>query len=186
MDYTATGYQANVAKSGSNYATSSFGQQAAQRANGDILDPGTGAWVPAGSPVLTKQGFGGGAASSKTTADAQKFANARNAAEVAELDQQEVEDRISENKSRNAGMTSTAFANAQRSTQLGRGLFQRRQSGTKLSSALGALNAGNAGALKAARMKTLQAKQGADLTRTNPDLGYRVAVTELNKKLLGG
>jgi len=183
MDYTATGYQANVAKSGTNYATSSSGRQAAQRENGDILDPGTGAWMPANSPTLIKQGFGGGAAASKTAADANKFAAARNAAEVAELDQQEVEDRITENKSRNDGMTATAFANAQRGTQLGRGLFQRRQSGTKLGGYLGQLGAGNAAAMKAARMKTLQAKQSADLTRTNPILGYRAAIAGLQKQL---
>lgn len=119
----------------------------------------------------------------KSAQVAKNYAATQNAAEVAEIDQQEVEDRINENKTRNAGMTALAFNNAQSGGQMGRGLFQRRQSGTKIGAALGSLASANAGALKAARMKTLKAKQAADLTRTNPGLGYRLAIMGLQRQL---
>jgi hypothetical protein len=115
--------------------------------------------------------------------NATNFTNAQNAAEVAEIDQQEVEDRISENKARNAGMTALAFGNAQGGGQMGRGLFQRRQAGTKIGAALGSLANANAGAMKSARMKTLKAKQAADLTRSNPALGYSLAMQGLQRQL---
>ena len=116
-------------------------------------------------------------------ANAKNYAATQNAAEVAEIDQQEVEDRINENKTRNAGMTALAFGNAQGGGQMGRGLFQRRQAGTKIGAALGSLANANAGSLKAARMKTLKAKQAADLTRSNPALGYRIAMQGLQRQL---
>lgn len=116
-------------------------------------------------------------------ANAKNYAATQNAAEVAEIDQQEVEDRINENKTRNAGMTALAFGNAQGGGQMGRGLFQRRQAGTKIGAALGSLANANAGSLKAARMKTLKAKQAADLTRSNPALGYRLAMQGLQRQL---
>jgi hypothetical protein len=116
-------------------------------------------------------------------AASKNYAAAQNAAEVAEIDQQEVEDRISENKTRNAGMTALAFGNAQGGGQMGRGLFQRRQAGTKIGAALGSLANANAGAMKSARMKTLKAKQAADLTRSNPALGYSLAMQGLQRQL---
>lgn len=114
---------------------------------------------------------------------AKNFAAAQNAAEQAQVDQAAVEDTIAENKARNNAISNIAFQNAAGGGQLGRGLFQRRQAGTKISSAIGSLAQQNAGALKAARTKTLQAKQAADLTRTNPGLGYRFALQSLNRQL---
>ena len=159
------------------YATSSSGGQArVNSANNTILIDGS--WVPQDSPLAKQRGYGFQASPAAT-----QYANAQNAAEVAQLDQQEVEDRISENKSRNAGITALAFGNAQRGPQMGRGLFQRRQAGTKIGAALGSLSSANAGKLKDARMKTLRAKQAADITRTNPVLGYQAAIAGLQRQM---
>lgn len=178
-DYSSTGYQANVNKSAGNYVSGANGRQIQSRDNGDILDPGTGIWMPrtsiGGSKALGTAATAGN--------PAEKWAAAQNQAEAAQVDQQEVEDRMTENKSRNDSMNSVAVANAQRGTQLGRGLYQRRQAGSKLGGYFNQLSAGNASAMKAARMKTLQAKQAADITRTNPVLGYRAALAGLQKQL---
>lgn len=163
-NYTHTGRQANVNQTGGSGRQVNIG----------------GRWVSDQSPqaMQLKQ---------KRTAmlqkNAKKYVAAQNAAEVAEINQQEVEDRITENKTRNSAMSNLAFQQAQSGGQMGRGLFQRRQSGTKISTALGSLASANAGAMKAARMKTLKAKQAADLTRTNPALGFRLAVQGLQRQL---
>ena len=165
-DYTGTGYQANVARS---------------RAGGNGVIHNVGGRTFQGGSVEANKFFADQQA--QRTQAANTWVAKQNAAEMAELDQQEVEDRISENKARNSGMTALAFNNAQAGGQMGRGLFQRRQAGTKIGAALGSLANANAGSLKAARMKTLQAKQAGDLTRTNPMLGYRAAIQGLRQQL---
>lgn len=165
-DYTNTGYQANVARS------TAGGGGTIYNVGGRTFKGGS---VEANQFIAAQQ--------AKNTQAATAYAANQNAAEVAELDQQEVEDRISENKARNAGMTALAFGNAQGGGQMGRGLFQRRQAGTKIGAALGSLASANASGIKAARMKTLKAKQTADLTRSNPMLGYRAAMQGLQRQL---
>jgi len=163
-DFSTTGYQANVNQTGGS------GRQVK-------ID---GKWISDSSPQymqLKKKRM------AMLQQNAKKFVAAQNAAEAAEVNQQEVEDRISENKARNSAMSNMAFANAQGGGQLGRGLFQRRQSGTKIGTALGSLASANAGAMKDARMSTLTARQNADLTRTNPVLGYGMAVAGLARQL---
>lgn len=163
-DYTGTGYQANLAgRAGSGVIYNVGGRSfAADSSEGQAFDKKLMA---------------------DSTAAAKAFVAKQNAAEMAEVDQQEIEDRISENKARNSGMTALAFNNAQAGGQMGRGLFQRRQAGTKIGAALGSLANANAGSLKAARMKTLQAKQAADPLRANPLLGYRAALQGLRQQL---
>jgi len=165
-NYTATGRQANLA------AQARPGSGTTYNVGGRSFDANSAE----GRRFIQQQ-----QAQARTVAS--NFVKNQNAAEVAEIEQQEVEDRIAENKTRNAGMTAVAFGNAQGGGQMGRGLFQRRQAGTKIGAALGSLANANAGAMKAARMKTLQAKQNADITRANPALGYRLAVQGLQRQL---
>lgn len=163
-NYTSTGYQANVN----------------QGQGSGVQTMVNGRWMDSGSPEAMRQQT---QVQGALNTQGKKFAAAQNAAEMAEIDQQEVEDRITENKTRNAGMTQLAFGNAQRGGQLGRGLFQRRQSGTKISTALGSLASANASGMKAARMKTLKARQAADPARMNPALGYQAAMAGLYKQI---
>jgi hypothetical protein len=111
---------------------------------------------------------------------AQKHVAAQNAAETAQVEQQAVEDRISENQQRNKVMSNMAFATAQTGGggPLGRGMFRRRRAATKISDGFGALASVNSGDLKNARLKTLKATQAADITRTNPVLGYNLAMSK--------
>lgn len=163
-NYTNTGYQANVN----------------QGQGSGVQTMVNGRWMDSASPEAMRQQT---QTQNALTTQGRKFVDAQNAAESAELDQQEVEDRISENKARNQGMTALAFGNAQRGGQLGRGLFQRRQAGTKIGAALGSLATANASGLKAARMKTLKSRQAADPARMNPALGYQAAMAGLYKQL---
>jgi hypothetical protein len=116
--------------------------------------------------------------------DAKNYAAAQNKAEVAKVNQQEVEDRSAENRARNDGMSRMAFGNAQRGNTLGRGLFQRRQAGVKISTGLGALAKANAGEIATARRNTLGATQAADITRSNPQLGYGLALARAQKEMM--
>lgn len=119
----------------------------------------------------------------RTNQAANQFVQAQNASEVAQVEQQAVEDEMEENRARNRGMTSLAFNQAQQGGRLGRGLFQRRQAGRKIGENLGALAKMNAGALKNARLNTLKATQGADLKRTNPVLGYQSALSQIYQQM---
>lgn len=164
-DYTNTGFQANVAGASSGASQVYI----------------NGRWVDA-------EGAEGRAyyqqAQKKYTADAQTYVAAQNKAEVAKVDQQEVEDRSAENRARNDGMSRMAFGNAQRGNTLGRGLFQRRQAGVKISTGLGALAKANAADVAKARRNTLAATQAADITRSNPDLGYGLALARAGRQMM--
>ena len=162
-DYTNTGFQANVAGSG-----------------GDQVYL-NGAWVRMDSAEARDYYS---KAQKKFNTDAVNYTKAQNNAEVAKVDQQEVEDRSAENRARNDGMSRMAFGNAQRGNTLGRGLFQRRQAGVKISTGLGALAKANAGEIATARRNTLGATQAADITRSNPALGYGLALARAQKEMM--
>ena len=119
----------------------------------------------------------------RTQNAANQFVANQNAAEVAQVEQQAVEDEMEENRARNRGITALAFGQAQQGSRLGRGLFQRRQAGRKIGESLGALAKANAGTLKTARLKTLKATQAADLKRTNPVLGYQSAMNSIYQQM---
>lgn len=164
-DYTNTGFQANVAGASSGASQVYI----------------NGRWVDA-------EGAEGRSyyqqAQTQYANDAKNYAAAQNKAEVAKVNQQEVEDRSAENRARNDGMSRMAFGNAQRGNTLGRGLFQRRQAGVKISTGLGALAKANAGEIATARRNTLGATQAADITRSNPQLGYGLALARAQKEMM--
>lgn len=147
-------------------------------ANTKLVDPSTGAMVAYGSP----QGQSLLQARKKQAAD---WAKNQQSAEMAGVNAQEVEDRIAENKDRNAQVNSLAHSQAGQGMRggqgIGRGIFQRGLTGQAPSRALSDLNSANAKSLADARRTALAASQKANVGYQNPSLGYASAVNEITK-----
>lgn len=124
---------------------------------------------------------------------AEQWANASKAAEMEAVNAQEVEDRIAENKDRNAQINDFARQQAGNGmlgggasgpgVGLGRGIYQRRQTGAAAGSALAGLNNANAAALADARRRLVGANQKANVGYQNPMVGYAGALSDIASKL---
>lgn len=125
--------------------------------------PTPGAWAqPRTPPQLARQQPG----MPKTrTGLAQTILNNQAAAENAQIDLQEIEDRAAEGRQRNDAATALAFSQARRNAPLGTGLAARR--GATINEAMGGLAKSNAGQLAAARRKALNFQRGTKIHRTS-------------------
>lgn len=141
-----------------------------------LFDQSTGQFHLSTSP----QGQALQATRKKTATD---WAKNQQAADLAAVDTQETADRIAENKERNAQVNQLAFAQAGNPAQLGRGTFQRKQSGMAPNNAVAGLNAANAASLAATRKNQLKAEQKASPAYTDPSLGYAAQLAKLRQGL---
>lgn len=169
---------------------SKWRRTAASRTAANMPNLMAGATTHANGQVLTKDGLNitqqfRAYQDAQGAQTAKKFTDAQNAADVAKVEQAAVEDAMSENSARNKAMTSIAFGQAGgQGGALGRGTFRRRNAAVKISSVLGSLAKSNAGSLKDARLKTVRAQQAADITRSQPQLGYDLALSGVQGQIL--